>query len=35
MDKASKAADRLWGPARIKAMRAVNDALVDNIALLK
>ena len=35
MDKASNAADRLWGPNRIKAMREVNKALSDNIDLLK
>jgi predicted ribosome quality control (RQC) complex YloA/Tae2 family protein len=35
MDKASAAADRLWGPSRVNAMKAVNDALKNNIELLK
>jgi predicted ribosome quality control (RQC) complex YloA/Tae2 family protein len=35
MDKASAAADRLWGPSRVNAMKAVNDALENNIELLK
>ena len=35
MDKASKAADRLWGPHRIKALKDANDALEQNINLLK
>ena len=35
MDEASKAADRLWGPNRIKAMQDANDALEKNIDLLK
>ena len=35
MDDTSKAADRLWGPARVKAIQDVNAALETNIALLK
>ena len=35
MDRASKAADRLWGPARIKQMEDANKALKKNIDLLK
>ena len=35
MDKASKAADRLWGPNRVQAMKDVNNALAENIDLLK
>jgi hypothetical protein len=35
MDKASKAADRLWGPARVNAMKQVNGILEDEIDLLK
>lgn len=35
MDDASKAADRLWGPSRIEAMRKVNQVLEKNINLLK
>lgn len=35
MDKASKAADRLWGPARINAMKKVNGILENEIDLLK
>jgi hypothetical protein len=35
MDKASKAADRLWGKARVDAMKKVNEALETNIDLLK
>ena len=35
MDDASKAADRLWGPARVKAIQDANAALETNIALLK
>ena len=35
MDDASKAADRLWGPARLKEIEKVNDALEDEIDALK
>lgn len=35
MDDASKAADRLWGPARLKQMKKVNEALEDEINALK
>jgi len=35
MDDASKAADRLWGPARLKQMKKVNDALEEEIDALK
>ena len=35
MDDASKAADRLWGPARLKQMKKVNEALEDEIDALK
>ena len=35
MNKASKAADRLWGPERIAAMEEANKALEENIDLLK
>lgn len=35
MDRASKAADRLWGPDRIEKMQDANDALRENIELLK
>jgi hypothetical protein len=35
MDDASKAADRLWGPARLKQMKAINDALEEEIDKLK
>ncbi len=34
MDKASKAADRLWGPARLKQMQAANNALETEVGLL-
>lgn len=35
MDDASKAADRLWGAARIKEMKKVNSLLEDEIELTK
>lgn len=35
MDDASKAADRLWGPARLKQMKKINEALEDEIDTLK
>ena len=35
MDDASKAADRLWGPARLNQMKKVNEALEDEIDALK
>ncbi len=35
MEKASTAADRLWGPDRVAAMEDVNEALAQNIDLLK
>ena len=35
MDKASKAADRLWGPSRLAQMDKINDALEQNIEDLK
>jgi hypothetical protein len=35
MNDASKAADRLWGPSRLEAMRKANKALEENIELLK
>ena len=35
MSDASSAADRLWGPNRVTAMEKVNEALEENIELLK
>ena len=35
MDDASKAADRLWGPARLNQMKKVNEALEEEIDSLK
>ena len=35
MEKSSNAADRLWGPARIEQMEKVNDALKEEIELIK
>jgi chromosome segregation ATPase len=35
MDDASKAADRLWGPARLQQMKNVNNALREEIEGLK
>jgi hypothetical protein len=34
-DKASKAADRLWGPARVAQLKKVNNAIQDEIKGLK
>jgi hypothetical protein len=35
MDKANKAADRLWGPSRLAMMKKENELLEDNIEQLK
>ena len=35
MEKASKSADRLWGPARLKELQKVNGALLEEIDLLE
>lgn len=35
MEMASKKADRLWGPARLKQMKAVNGMLLEEIDLLE